>query len=71
MSPEGEILGEWFGRTLIRSCVKLAYEHAQAHTHTSPRTIFVQQKSNQIKYRLLSLIISPGMLYNKDMGNTE
>jgi DIS3-like exonuclease 2 len=29
MSPEGAILSEWFGRTIIRSCVKLAYEHAQ------------------------------------------
>jgi exoribonuclease R len=29
MSPEGEILSEWFGRSVIRSCVKLAYEHAQ------------------------------------------
>ncbi len=31
LSPEGEIMAEWFGRTLIRSCVKLAYEHAQAY----------------------------------------
>lgn len=30
LSPEGEILTEWFGRTVIRSCVKLAYEHAQS-----------------------------------------
>jgi DIS3-like exonuclease 2 len=29
MSPDGAILSEWFGRTIIRSCVKLAYEHAQ------------------------------------------
>ncbi len=32
MSPEGAILSEWFGRTIIRSCVKLAYEHAQEQT---------------------------------------
>ncbi|XP_029788728.1 DIS3-like exonuclease 2 [Suricata suricatta] len=24
------ILGEWFGRTIIRSCTKLSYEHAQS-----------------------------------------
>ena len=29
MDSEGKILKEWFGRTVIRSCVKLAYEHAQ------------------------------------------
>jgi exoribonuclease R len=32
MSPDGAILSEWFGRTIIRSCVKLAYEHAQEQT---------------------------------------
>ena len=31
MSAEGEILSEWFGRSVIRSCVKLAYEHAQVN----------------------------------------
>lgn len=30
LSPSGEVLGEWFGRTVIRSCVKLSYEHAQS-----------------------------------------
>lgn len=30
MSPEGKILDEWAGRTVIRSCVKLAYGDAQA-----------------------------------------
>ncbi|KAK7093416.1 hypothetical protein V1264_007176 [Littorina saxatilis] len=29
MTENGEILEEWFGRTVIRSCVKLSYEHAQ------------------------------------------
>ena len=24
-----QILDEWFGRSVIRSCVKLSYEHAQ------------------------------------------
>ena len=30
MNERGEILSEWFGRTVIRSCAKLAYEHAQS-----------------------------------------
>ncbi|RVE61474.1 hypothetical protein OJAV_G00171020 [Oryzias javanicus] len=30
LSPEGEVLSEWFGRSVIRSCVKLSYNHAQS-----------------------------------------
>ncbi|XP_006866808.1 PREDICTED: DIS3-like exonuclease 2-like [Chrysochloris asiatica] len=30
LTPEGKILDEWFGRTIIRSCTKLSYEHAQS-----------------------------------------
>lgn len=29
MNERGEIQDEWFGRTVIRSCVKLSYDHAQ------------------------------------------
>ncbi|KAH3764141.1 mitotic control protein [Pelomyxa schiedti] len=29
ISPSGEILQEWFGRTIIRSCAKLSYDVAQ------------------------------------------
>ncbi|XP_060062456.1 DIS3-like exonuclease 2 [Ylistrum balloti] len=29
ISQEGEIYSEWFGRSVIRSCVKLSYDHAQ------------------------------------------
>ncbi|KAI1707911.1 RNB domain-containing protein [Ditylenchus destructor] len=29
MDDDGNILNEWFGRSVIKSCVKLAYEHAQ------------------------------------------
>lgn len=28
--PTLQILSEWFGRTVIRSCVKLSYDHAQS-----------------------------------------
>ncbi|XP_053316873.1 DIS3-like exonuclease 2 isoform X2 [Spea bombifrons] len=30
MTPQGQILDEWFGRTVICSCVKLSYDHAQS-----------------------------------------
>ncbi|XP_053567888.1 DIS3-like exonuclease 2 [Bombina bombina] len=29
ITPQGKILDEWFGRTVICSCVKLSYDHAQ------------------------------------------
>ncbi|XP_043244120.1 DIS3-like exonuclease 2 isoform X2 [Amphibalanus amphitrite] len=29
LDTEGRVFDEWFGRTVIRSCTKLAYEHAQ------------------------------------------
>ena len=35
MTPELEIVGEWFGRTIIRSCTKLSYDHAQCMIKTS------------------------------------
>ena len=30
LSDEGKVLSQWAGRTVIRTCAKLAYEHAQA-----------------------------------------
>ncbi|XP_051733112.1 DIS3-like exonuclease 2 isoform X2 [Ctenopharyngodon idella] len=30
LSPEGKILSEWFGRTVICSCIQLSYDHAQS-----------------------------------------
>jgi exoribonuclease R len=30
MDEEGNIEEEWFGRTVIKSCCKLAYEHAKS-----------------------------------------
>ncbi len=29
MTQDGRILKQWSGRTVIRSCAKLAYDHAQ------------------------------------------
>uniref|UniRef100_A0A8C8VJQ0 DIS3-like exonuclease 2 n=1 Tax=Pelusios castaneus TaxID=367368 RepID=A0A8C8VJQ0_9SAUR len=39
MTPEGKILEEWFGRTVICSCVKLSYDHAQSMIE-SPEKVF-------------------------------
>ncbi|XP_078616444.1 uncharacterized protein LOC144884828 isoform X2 [Branchiostoma floridae x Branchiostoma japonicum] len=30
LTETGDVLDEWFGRTIIRSCVKLSYDHAQS-----------------------------------------
>ncbi|XP_048460543.1 DIS3-like exonuclease 2 [Rhincodon typus] len=30
LTPQGKILSQWYGRTIIRSCVKLSYNHAQS-----------------------------------------
>jgi len=29
LTPQGEVISEWFGRTVIKSCVKLGYPTAQ------------------------------------------
>ena len=29
LTPDGHILDQWTGRSIIRTCAKLAYEHAQ------------------------------------------
>ncbi|XP_062438938.1 DIS3-like exonuclease 2 isoform X2 [Rhea pennata] len=39
VTPEGKILDEWFGRTVICSCVKLSYDHAQSMIE-SPGKVF-------------------------------
>uniref|UniRef100_A0A8C7NRI4 DIS3-like exonuclease 2 n=1 Tax=Oncorhynchus mykiss TaxID=8022 RepID=A0A8C7NRI4_ONCMY len=39
ITPEGKILSEWFGRSVIRSCVKLSYDHAQSMIE-SPDKLF-------------------------------
>jgi len=29
IDADGDITSEWFGRTIIKSCMKLSYQHAQ------------------------------------------
>ncbi|ELK17107.1 DIS3-like exonuclease 2 [Pteropus alecto] len=39
LTPEGKILDEWFGRTVICSCTKLSYEHAQSMIESPTESI--------------------------------
>uniref|UniRef100_A0A6J0VBH9 DIS3-like exonuclease 2 n=2 Tax=Pogona vitticeps TaxID=103695 RepID=A0A6J0VBH9_9SAUR len=39
LTPEGKILDEWFGRTVICSCAKLSYDHAQSMIE-NPEKVF-------------------------------
>ena len=38
-----QILDEWFGRSVIRSCVKLSYEHAQGFIEQPERQWTVEE----------------------------
>ncbi|XP_013775846.1 DIS3-like exonuclease 2 [Limulus polyphemus] len=38
LTQEGTVVNEWFGRSVIRSCVKLSYEHAQDMIEHSGKT---------------------------------
>jgi DIS3-like exonuclease 2 len=40
VNSDGEVLDEWFGRTVINSAVKLSYEHAQMFIDSPPDTHF-------------------------------
>ncbi|XP_014671211.1 PREDICTED: DIS3-like exonuclease 2 [Priapulus caudatus] len=43
ITEEGEIIDEWFGRTIIRSCVKMSYQHAQGIIEEPERTWTVDE----------------------------
>lgn len=43
LTPEGKILSEWFGRSVIRSCVKLSYDHAQSMIE-APEKLFTAEE---------------------------
>ncbi|XP_033724656.1 DIS3-like exonuclease 2 isoform X3 [Pecten maximus] len=63
MSAEGEIYHEWFGRSVIRSCTKLSYDHAQGFIDDPDKAWTTEEfppiSSNftleQIKKRVLDL----------------
>uniref|UniRef100_A0A8D0H848 DIS3-like exonuclease 2 n=1 Tax=Sphenodon punctatus TaxID=8508 RepID=A0A8D0H848_SPHPU len=43
LTPDGKILDEWFGRTIICSCVKLSYDHAQTMIE-NPAKVFCPEE---------------------------
>ncbi|XP_067851360.1 DIS3-like exonuclease 2 isoform X2 [Heptranchias perlo] len=43
LTPQGKILSQWYGRTIIRSCVKLSYNHAQSIIE-DPEKIFTTEE---------------------------
>ncbi|KAM8849262.1 DIS3-like exonuclease 2 isoform 2-T2 [Spinachia spinachia] len=43
ITPEGKILSEWFGRSVICSCVKLSYDHAQSMIE-APEKMFTAEE---------------------------
>ncbi|XP_051944055.1 DIS3-like exonuclease 2 isoform X1 [Hippocampus zosterae] len=43
ITPEGKILSEWFGRSVIRSCVKLSYDHAQSMIEAPEKTFAAEE----------------------------
>ncbi|XP_041659449.1 DIS3-like exonuclease 2 [Cheilinus undulatus] len=43
ITPEGKILSEWFGRSVIRSCVKMSYDHAQSMIE-APEKLFTAEE---------------------------
>ncbi|XP_022341757.2 DIS3-like exonuclease 2 isoform X1 [Crassostrea virginica] len=63
MSEKGEIYEEWFGRSVIKSCCKLAYEHAQGFIEQPDKDWRVEElppisekfSAEQIKEKTLNL----------------
>ncbi|XP_018418844.1 PREDICTED: DIS3-like exonuclease 2 [Nanorana parkeri] len=43
ITPQGKILEEWFGRTIICSCVKLSYDHAQSMIENPNKLISTEE----------------------------
>ncbi|XP_049603027.1 DIS3-like exonuclease 2 isoform X2 [Syngnathus scovelli] len=43
ITPEGKILSEWFGRSVIRSCVQLTYNHAQSMIEAPEKKFAAQE----------------------------
>uniref|UniRef100_A0A670K5H3 DIS3-like exonuclease 2 n=1 Tax=Podarcis muralis TaxID=64176 RepID=A0A670K5H3_PODMU len=50
LTPQGKILDEWFGRTVICSCAKLSYDHAQSMIE-NPEKAFVAEEIPAISPR--------------------
>lgn len=77
VSNEGQIFDEWFGRTIIRNCCKMAYEHAQDMIENSDKEfkkdelpeIFGGYEPNELKAKVLQLHQIACQLRSKRMAN--
>lgn len=49
MDKYGRVIDEWFGRTVIKSCVKLAYEHAQNMIEAPNDISWIKEEENMPK----------------------
>ena len=58
INEAGEIQSEWFGRTVIRSCVKLAYEHAQSMLDFPERNDWTSEEIPSKKKKYFKMKIS-------------
>lgn len=56
VNDKGEILEEWFGRSVIRSCVKLSYDHAQVIQMSIGIAIFKMRLMNICGFLLKAVI---------------
>ncbi|XP_069830552.1 DIS3-like exonuclease 2 isoform X2 [Dendropsophus ebraccatus] len=43
ITPQGKILEEWFGRSVICSCVKLSYDHAQSMIESPDKLLTIEE----------------------------
>jgi protein SSD1 len=65
MTPDAEITKTWFGRTIIRSCCKLAYEDAQEvidGKHLPDRVKINQHSAHDIERDILIFHVTPVVL---------
>lgn len=49
MDKYGRIIDQWFGRTVIKSCTKLSYEHAQDMINNPKDISWIKEESNMPK----------------------
>ncbi|CAO3598818.1 unnamed protein product [Absidia cylindrospora] len=58
LDHDGNIIDTWFGRTVIRSCAKLAYDDAQSvvdHGHLPKDTVITDYSKEQVESNIMDL----------------
>ncbi|KAJ3101714.1 DIS3-like exonuclease 2 [Phlyctochytrium planicorne] len=70
MSPDGVVLSEpWFGRSVIRSCAKLSYDHAQCIIDDQNVEVEVEgNKLDQVKFGVKTLWRLSKQIRNRRFG---